>query len=107
MSSPVRYERAPEPVRRPSFIYCVLHHERRAAKIGRSIDPYKRLAQLQTGVADRLTMFDVIPGGPRLEGVFHSHFADRRLIGEWFDNADGAVRDLFARITNELRAASA
>ena len=84
-------------------VYCILHHERRAAKIGFSADPQKRLRQLQTASADMLTLFDSMKGDRALERAFHDHFAARRLSGEWFDNADHSVADLFGRMAWQAR----
>jgi hypothetical protein len=85
------------------FVYCIVHHERRAAKIGFSADPYRRLLQLQTASPDILTLFDKLPGDTALEAAFHRLLADRRMAGEWFDNRDHQVTDLFGRMAWEQR----
>lgn len=91
----------------PGYVYCIVHHERRAAKIGYSADPYRRFKQLQTGSPDMLTLFDKLPGDTALEAAFHRHLADRRLHGEWFDNRDHAVTTLFGKMAWEARAVTA
>lgn len=88
-----------------SFVYCIKHHERKAVKIGTSSNPRRRFRQLQTGSSDPLTLFDSMPGDRILEQVFHEYFADRRLTGEWFDNSDNAVSDVFGRVAWEKRMA--
>ena len=87
----------------PGFVYCIIHHERRAVKIGFSRQPVRRLAQMQTASPDRLTLFDKFPGDRSLEAAFHHTLADRRMTGEWFDNRDGQVTDLFGRMAWEAR----
>lgn len=86
------------PVRMEQQVYCILHHERKAAKIGISRNPSRRLRQIQTGCPDVLTMIGTIPGDGALETAFHRHFAPRRLAGEWFDDADSVVRSLFMQV---------
>lgn len=58
MNAPVRMEHTPP----QGFVYCIVHHERRAAKIGFSHDPQKRLRQMQTASPDPLTLYDKLPG---------------------------------------------
>lgn len=87
----------------PGFVYCILHHERRAAKIGYSATPERRLRQVQTASPDTLTLFDKLPGDRALEAAFHRALADRRMSGEWFDNRDNQVTDLFGRMAWEAR----
>ena len=52
-------------------------------KIGRSKDPKKRLASLQTGYPTRLEILSVVRGD--CEADCHELLKDHRLGGEWFD----------------------
>ena len=88
------------------FVYCIVHHERKAVKIGFSKNPQKRFRQLQTACADTLTLFDKIPGDRALEAGFHRIFAERRLKGEWFADGDWVVRGLFGNMAYNARAAA-
>lgn len=90
----------------PSFVYCIIHHERHAVKIGFSKNPARRLKQLQTGSADIFTLFDAFTGDRSTELAFHRTFADRRIIGEWFSDEDHAVRDTFGRLAWRERMAA-
>jgi hypothetical protein len=92
-----------EPDAMPGFVYCIVHHERGAAKIGYSADPERRFRQLQTGSPDLLTLFDKMPGDTALEAGFHRYFANRRLVGEWFDNRDSVVTAVFGKMAWESR----
>lgn len=85
------------------FVYCIVHHERQAVKIGFSRDPALRLKQLQVGCADQLDMPQTIPGDRALETAFHRFLKARRPKGEWFDNSDGATVTLFNNVASEAQ----
>lgn len=88
------------------FVYCICHHERRAVKIGFSKNPARRLKQLQTGSADVFTLFDSFPADRSHETAFHHTFADRRINGEWFDDADNLITGTFGRLAWRERMAA-
>jgi predicted DNA-binding transcriptional regulator AlpA len=54
----------------------------RAVKIGKSVDPPKRLEHLQTGVDSRLSLLAQIPGDREKE--LHGMLSDLRIANEWF-----------------------
>ncbi|MEU8617355.1 GIY-YIG nuclease family protein [Streptomyces sp. NPDC048623] len=54
-------------------------------KIGTSVNPSKRLKELQTGNPDRLEVLWTAPGGRELESALHQTFNAYRIEGEWFD----------------------
>jgi hypothetical protein len=54
-------------------------------KIGKSVDPQKRLSGLQTGNPRRLRVLHVEPEAGHLEEQLHERFAEIRIGGEWFD----------------------
>lgn len=54
-------------------------------KIGRSIHPYKRLKQLQTGNPNKLRMIHVFKNMGHLEYYLHNTLNSFRLCGEWFE----------------------
>jgi hypothetical protein len=67
------------------MIYFIRNETNKAIKIGFSTkDPIVRLAQLQTGSPDRLTLLGVIPGRLEDEKFLHARFGTCRLGGEWF-----------------------
>lgn len=69
-------------------LYFIYDPIRIAVKIGRSVNPARRLRQLQTGHASELQLILVLKGdGPR-ELEFHERFASARLAGEWFRYRD-------------------
>ncbi|MET8629598.1 GIY-YIG nuclease family protein [Kitasatospora sp. NPDC004669] len=70
-------------------------------KIGRSVDPAGRLANLQAGSPVELRLLATFPGGPRLEKHLHVCFARQRIHGEWFDFRS---EDPLALITNAVEA---
>lgn len=56
-------------------------------KIGVGNDPVGRLANLQTGHHELLTLLATVPGDAEVEAELHEAFARHRLRGEWFDPA--------------------
>ncbi len=85
------------PIEHLSFVYCVLNMDRLAVKIGYSKSPVRRFSQLQTASCDKLIYCGAFRGGKIAERVWHRRYADRRLIGEWFDNSDGFILRVFQR----------
>lgn len=53
-------------------------------KIGIAADPRARIASLQTGHYEPLTLLAVTAGGREAEVAYHARFASARLHGEWF-----------------------
>lgn len=72
----------PEPA---GSVYLIGPEQGTTAKIGRSTDIPTRLANIQRMSPVRLSVLWHHPGDHRLESALHSHFADRRSHGEWFD----------------------
>ena len=56
-------------------------------KIGRSVDPLKRLRQLQTGSAVRFQLVRAIRTlfAEEIERDLHRRYAKKRVRGEWFE----------------------
>jgi hypothetical protein len=53
-------------------------------KIGKAINPAKRLKSLQTGNANKLVIVTTQVGGEELENELHRRFATSHISGEWF-----------------------
>ncbi|MFF6903309.1 GIY-YIG nuclease family protein [Streptomyces hydrogenans] len=68
-----------------SFVYVIGPPGSTRVKIGTSVNPDKRLKELQTGNPDRLEVLWSTPGGRELETALHQAFAAYRTEGEWFD----------------------
>ena len=66
------------------MIYLIVNREEKFCKIGYSIEPKSRLAQLQTGNPYPLELLSVIEGEIQLEKEIHERFKECRLQGEWF-----------------------
>lgn len=64
-----------------------------SVKIGRSVDPAKRVRTLgATKAPDGIdvrggTLMGTIPGGAHVESTLHREFHPHRLVGEWFELA--------------------
>lgn len=63
-------------------VYFIRHEN--YIKIGKSIDPWKRLASLQTAHHDTLEMLAIMPGNEELEYGLHRAFGQYMERGEWF-----------------------
>lgn len=72
-----------------SYVYAIRAGEDGPVKIGTTInDPRRRLAELQTGAHEQLSLIWHYFGGLLAERHLHAMFADFRLRGEWFDFGD-------------------
>lgn len=79
------------------YLYCIRDHGCSAVKVGFSRNPIPRFRQIQTGNPNELELLGIVRGDVIQEQAFHRVWADRRLSGEWFDDADYAVSDAFLR----------
>jgi len=59
-------------------------------KIGLSIDAVKRERTLQ-GEEPEVELIKTFKGGFELERMIHSHFAEKRVRGEWFRLEEGDI----------------
>ena len=87
-------------MRNDGFVYMVLNADRSAAKIGFTVSPYARLAQLQSANASPLTMEFAIPAQREVEAQLHARFADSRIRLEWFSDVDG-IEEAFTALEQE------
>ena len=71
-----------------SFVYLICNSTSKRLKIGYSSKPDSRLKSLQTGSADNLYIYAVIPGGIKLEKRLHLMFSHYHDKGEWFEYAE-------------------
>lgn len=53
-------------------------------KVGVSVDPISRMAQMQTGMPETLRLLAFIPGTRDDERKLHDRLARHRIRGEWF-----------------------
>lgn len=87
------------------MIYFIFHNGH--IKIGVSVDPWSRLASLQTAHHEQLEMLAIMPGDQAAEREIHRRFAGLRASGEWFrDNPE--LREFIRRARDnhpELQAA--
>ncbi len=97
------------------WVYCIRDHEAEAVKIGFSADPSRRLLQLQTGNAMRLSLVAAIFTTREAETNLHWVFEELNIGGEWFADEGGALsrelckafgggeRDFNAWLASQLR----
>lgn len=74
-----------------SVVYFIGSGEGRPIKIGRASDVRQRLAVLQNGSFEQLTILATVPGGVDVEREFHARFADLRMRGEWFEPGEALL----------------
>ena len=66
------------------MVYFVQQGNKGPIKIGTSINPLRRLSELQTSHHEQLNIIGVVEGDKTVEKVFHKLFEKFRLYGEWF-----------------------
>ena len=71
-----------------SVVYRIGSDETHKVKIGKSIHPERRLADIQRMSPVELRILWTHPGDLALESALHDEFASYRLHGEWFDFGD-------------------
>ena len=67
-------------------VYFIRHQGH--IKIGKSVDPWTRLASLQTAHYEPLEMLAIMPGSEDLEHGLHRAFGKYMKRGEWFQEND-------------------
>lgn len=78
-----------------SVVYFIEAIGRGTVKIGVSRDVNKRIASLQVGSSEELSLLGTVPGDVELERALHRRYSKERTSGEWFN--------LTARIANDIR----
>jgi rRNA-processing protein FCF1 len=82
-------------------IYFIGSVESGTVKIGKSSDPEKRLAGLQTGNSNRLFLYGVIRDvNEYYENKLHKRFENIRLEGEWFKLTDELIQFIVSKTSN-------
>lgn len=88
-------------VREPdALVYFIKNEDNGHIKIGHSIDPEKRLLDLQVSNSARLSIISTRDGGEPMEKHLHQKFAHLKIRGEWFTPGD----DLLAYIQEQASA---
>jgi len=80
------------------YVYFIQGQHGGAIKIGYSVNPQKRLKELQTGYPDTLKILVMLPGNEYTRDIFHRQLKESRLNGKWF-KPDNLVIDK----VNELK----
>jgi predicted GIY-YIG superfamily endonuclease len=84
-----------------SFLYVIAAHKEGPVKLGLSMDPQRRVRQLQTGSAEALFIHhveEVSDGRVKIaEKALHQMLGHKRLKGEWFNIS---VEDAIAEVTH-------
>lgn len=65
-------------------VYIIRAEDSGLVKIGWSKDPTKRMGDLRSSSTTELIILRLIDGIMPLEGIFHRHFKELRVRGEWF-----------------------
>lgn len=67
-----------------SGMVYLIHNNMGHVKIGLTKNIEQRLATLQTAHPITLGVVRVLAGGRAAESWLHAHYAERRMLGEWF-----------------------
>src|SRR5262245_43185129 len=67
------------------FVYVIHAVGTGRVKIGYSLEPTKRLSDLQTASPFPLELIGMRPGTPDLERAIHQHLHKYHCVGEWFE----------------------
>jgi hypothetical protein len=86
---------------RQGYVYCITDGE--YVKIGYSVNPSKRVAELQTGNARILRVLGTLPGTPADERRLHEKYIEHNVLQEWFE----LDSDLLAEFAQEEEEATA
>lgn len=85
-----------------TFIYAIYNINKNEVKIGYSIDPIKRLAQLQCGTTDKLNLLVTFLGDINIESALHKKLEAYSVSGEWFQNNKAVLIELEKALTSSL-----
>lgn len=89
--------RPPAPRDLDEVVYFMRVGEDGPFKIGQSIDPKRRLREVQGAHFQDVSLVRVVRGTSGLEAALHSRFAGDRLRGEWFAPSRAVLRFVFSR----------
>ena len=67
-----------------TFVYAIRNIDKNEVKIGYTIDPIKRLSQLQCATTDTLEILCTFSGGLTEESILHQKLDEYRITREWF-----------------------
>ena len=70
------------------FVYLIVEKGCRYGKIGYSVNPQKRIAEVQTGNPRPLKLFGTIPGTEETERALHAKYIKDNALQEWFKLSD-------------------
>ena len=70
------------------FVYLIVEKGGRYGKIGYSVNPQKRIAEVQTGNPRPLRLFGTIPGTEADERAMHGKYIKDNALQEWFVLSD-------------------
>jgi hypothetical protein len=79
-----KVKEAAQDCRRGHIVYFIQSGDSPQVKIGTTTNLNGRVASMQVGNPEELTVLATHRGDVRLEGVLHQMFLDERLMGEWF-----------------------
>ncbi|XXZ47421.1 GIY-YIG nuclease family protein (plasmid) [Streptomyces cavourensis] len=75
----------------PAHVYVIAADGSPLVKIGWTSNPSRRIADLQSGSPLALRLLGTFEGNAALEAALHTHFAEHRVRGEWFDLGDNPL----------------
>jgi hypothetical protein len=93
----------------PRLLYVIRAEGMKRYKIGISVDPERRIRNLQIGSPIRLEVISLRPlrAARLVEMGLHESLAEHRAWGEWFDLPDDVLERLLAAVEAETPAVQA
>ena len=92
------------PASRPGEVYLIAQSGSNFFKVGRSVDPDKRLSDLQTGQPQKLVMVErkkvsnMLEGEKRLLAEMKANFVPAPGGTEWFEADIAKAQEIFNRV---------
>lgn len=79
------------------FVYCIGEEDyspdSNYVKVGYSVNPQKRVAELQTGNPRKLVILAIMKGTLEDERALHAKYADANILQEWFELSDELLEE--------------
>lgn len=66
------------------YVYLICEKATKYGKIGYSVNPEKRIAEIQTGNPRQLELVGKIEGKPEDEAAMHAKYIEQNVLQEWF-----------------------
>lgn len=88
----------PSEKKKEGYVYFIYDESKRRVKIGKAVEPYKRLGELKTGNPELDLVYAIKTDDySKLEENIHKVFAKKRIVREWFDLSFEKIKSIFPK----------